>query len=300
MAIVCGTTAGRVARAAEGDNMQTSEVIREYEHDQRRRGLQPSTIRRRSYSLWAFQSWHGDLLAATEAEVNAYLDSLAGIGSPELGARARYCYLSNLGCFYRFAMRIGAVDADPSALIERPKLPPGIPRPIATADLRAALGQAPEKMAAMLSLGAFGGARCIGMANLEREHVWDHAEPGQVLLREKGDAQRLVPLHARLLSALRRHGLPRRGHVFTRRDGRQMTPGSVSQAINCYLRDLGIDATAHQLRHWYAVNVYQQSGGDLLLTQHLLGHRSVANTQVYAMFHQPKAAEVVHSLSVED
>ena len=59
----------------------------------------------------------------------------------------------------------------------------------------------------------------------------------------------------------------------------------------------GIQASAHQLRHWFATEVYEKSGNDLRLTQELLGHASPATTAIYTKWSQAKAMEVVAQLA---
>ncbi len=76
------------------------------------------------------------------------------------------------------------------------------------------------------------------------------------------------------------------------------TAASVSRKGNRFLHSLGIKATMHQLRHAFGTNVYQSSGGDLILTQGLLGHSSVATTQNYAAADVSKAAGVVGNLTI--
>jgi site-specific recombinase XerD len=69
----------------------------------------------------------------------------------------------------------------------------------------------------------------------------------------------------------------------------------MSATIGRYLRDLGIDATAHQLRHWFATNVYA-AGHDIRVTQELLGHSNPSTTSRYVAFSAVAAEAAVKSL----
>ena len=65
-----------------------------------------------------------------------------------------------------------------------------------------------------------------------------------------------MPLHPSVLEALRRLPMPRTGAIFVRPRGGRFTGNRLSVVIATYLREHGIDATAHQLRHWFATEVY--------------------------------------------
>ena len=60
--------------------------------------------------------------------------------------------------------------------------------------------------------------------------------------------------------------------------GRPLTPTTVGRKMS---KMLGKKYTTHQLRHRFASAVYKSSGNDIRVTQELLGHSSVATTQIY-------------------
>jgi Phage integrase family len=72
----------------------------------------------------------------------------------------------------------------------------------------------------------------------------------------------------------------------------------LSQHFNKWLREAGVDATANRLRHWFGMNVYQQTR-DLRLTQELLGHAEPQTTAVYCAYDRSAAAKVVGTLGFE-
>jgi len=71
----------------------------------------------------------------------------------------------------------------------------------------------------------------------------------------------------------------------------------VGIAISRYLRDLGIDATAHRARHWFATEVYAQ-GHDIRVTQELLGHSDPSTTAGYVAYSHVDAAAAVGALAL--
>jgi integrase/recombinase XerC len=69
----------------------------------------------------------------------------------------------------------------------------------------------------------------------------------------------------------------------------------VGNAIGHYLHDLGINATGHQLRHWFGSEVYANTH-DIRVTQELLGHSSPTTTAGYVAYSHVDAAAAVASL----
>jgi integrase/recombinase XerC len=229
--------------------------------------------------------------AACEEDVQRFLDER------RISARTRYAYLSNLHCFYQCAIRCGLAVSDPTFTILRPKLPRYLPRPIGDGDLQVALATAGTVMRAWIVLGAYGGLRCAEIAKLQRGDVIE----GERLLRihGKGDKERFVPMHPEVEMALRVAGMPRSGPVFRRPRGGPFPPAMVSREISLFLRSVGIDATAHQLRHWFGTKTYQACR-DIRVVQELLGHASPTTTAIYTAFSRDDAAAAVMALGLDE
>jgi integrase len=257
--------------------------------EQRRRGLNTKTIKNRLRRVERLEAFIGhSALEATEDEVQAFLDDQA------VCARSRSTYLSHLASFYRFARRHYGTP-DPTLDIHRPRVPRLLPRPIAEDDLEHALNVAKPQMRAWLALGAYEGLRCMEIAGLSREDVRDREPLPLLFVSGKGGNERLLPLNPFVLSVLRVYGMPRRGRLFSTRFGNAYSGGTVSKEISRFLHNEGIDATAHQLRHYFATTVYQRTH-DLRLVQELLGHRDPKTTTIYAAFDPQQAAAVVGML----
>lgn len=262
--------------------------------DQSRRSLSPETVRVRRVVLRSFYAALGgkELPQATKEDINEWLDSL------DLTARSRGKYLSHLHVFYRFCMAEGVMKSDPTALIDRPKVSRLLPRPISDNNLQMALDLAPPRIEAMLSLACYGGLRCMEIAAFQVEWIWRHAGTDALVIQGKGGVQRMVPLATAVDGALRRYGLPRSGHVFLTRYGTPYQPASISKLLADYLRGVGIEATAHQLRHWFGTEVYRRSR-DLVVTQELMGHSEPSTTRGYvAISPNPETMSMLRSLSV--
>lgn len=273
--------------------MSDKGLIRSHTLDQRRRGLQESTIGNRQRMLYHLSGWMGErgLLEATTEDIETFLDARKVL------RKTRYAYISSLHVFYQWAMFAGHLDIDPTARITRPKVRQGIPRPISDADLQLALSMARSEVRVIVALAAYEGMRCIEIARLTREDVLDDRQPALIVARGKGDKPRLIPLHPAVMESLWALPIPKNGPVLTWHNGDSLPPWKVSQLGNEYLHGLGIDATVHQLRHWFGTTLYRTSGKDLLLVRDMMGHSSITTTTVYAAFDRDGAAQAITALS---
>ena len=273
--------------------MNTAELIRAHHTDQVRRGLMASSIRQRDDRMAIFGRWlePRTLLDATRQDVERFLDER------NIGARTRYAWLSHLHGFYEWAIRDEMSTFDPTARIIRPKMRRALPRPASTDELRTALVQAEPNERCWILLAAYMGLRCQEIAGMRREDILE----GEGLLRvtkAKGGKERLLPLHPEVLSALKDLPMPRVGWIFTRPRGGAYTPAHMSVNFNAFLRRAGVDATAHQLRHWFGTNLYAQSH-DIRMTQEMLGHANPATTAIYTAFDKKAAAVAVRNMSFD-
>lgn len=259
--------------------------------DQERRGLMPRTIYKRCSQMLTWIRWcedRGGVLDQTHDDVQRFLDAR------RIGSRTRYHWISTLHVFYRWAIDHGHTASDPTVKVTRPRLRRSLPRPVSDGDLEVALSMAGPMMRAWVSLWALAGLRCAEVARLRSEDIVSDRTALRVV--GKGDKERIVPLHPDVLAALEYHGLPRRGYVFVRPQGGPFTPPLVSRTGCAYLRDIGVDATPHQFRHWFGTRTYE-SCKDIRVVQELMGHSSPVVTAVYAAFSEEASRSAVLSLA---
>ncbi len=168
---------------------------------------------------------------------------------------------------------------------------------------------------AMFELLYSSGLRVSELTSLDIHHVqsrehessaWIDLEACEVTVTGKGSKRRTVPVGTAALKAIR-EWLPFRKNqlecakagnadahaLFISTRGRRMTPRAVQQRIKEHARALGIpaDVHPHMLRHSFASHLLQSSG-DLRAVQEMLGHASIASTQVYTSLDFQRLAQV--------
>lgn len=209
--------------------------------------------------------------------------------APSSAARALAAWRS----FSRFCLRRGVIANDPARTLRFPRLPRRLPRTLPSNDLAQALdrlARAEDRSAprdrALLELAYSSGLRLSELVGLNRGDV--DAGGGLVRVRGKGRRERIVPVGEGALRALgalleARAGVARRDEpVFSGPRGTRLSGRTVQRVVKRRLADVarGLGVTPHALRHSFASHMLDR-GADLRAIQEMLGHRSLATTQVY-------------------
>lgn len=179
-----------------------------------------------------------------------------------------------LRVFFAWALVRGLVESDPAAALPSVRVPTGTPRPAPDHSLRSGLRWADSRVELMIRLAAHAGLRCCEIAAVRPRDVETDMVGSSLRVVGKGSRVRLVPLPDDLAAVVRNH------------DGEWLFPGQIDGHLSAaYVsklvsQSLPEGVTAHMLRHRYATRAYAAER-DLLAVQRLLGHASVATTQVY-------------------
>jgi integrase/recombinase XerC len=259
-------------------------------------GRAPSTVYARHRALVRLQAVVGvPLLEATAADVMRWRAGLA-VDSDTVRQ-----YVSHVHQFYVWAVRTGQLPVSPAEGLPVPPRSRRLPRPIADADLFAAIASAPDRILPWLVLAAWCGLRAKEIALLRRECILDTARPPLIIVAHdatKGRRERVVPICSYAYGVLV-PALPASGWAFRRLDLQPgpNTPARVSKLANEYLHSLGVLATLHQLRHWFGSYSYQISR-DLRAVQVLMGHAKPETTAGYVLVDQSGPAVWLEDLPV--
>lgn len=223
------------------------------------------------------------------------------LGHEHLSPGSRQTYYSGLAAWCEYLRLEGLRDDDPMLGLRAPRAPRWEPRPVERAHV-AALSVLPmrARTRVMVMLAAYMGLRRAEIARTRGEHM--DLVGGIATVHGKGQVVRRVPIHEQVARAASAAGMPATGWWFPTRAGRDghVRPGSVGDTITAVMRRAGIlEGSAHSLRHWYATTLVEE-GADLRTVQVLMGHSSLATTQVYVRASTALAREAVARLPVWD
>ncbi len=260
------------------------------------RGLSDNSLKSYRYDLLRLSKRldkRGKTLAAAHRE--DLLAALAAEVQQGKSARTVTRYLSTYRQYYRWLLREGAIDNDPVALIESPRIGRGLPKALTEQQVETLLA-APDtdtllglRDRAMLELMYATGLRVSELVNLELANL--NLNQGVIRVLGKGQKERLVPIGDEAHDCLNfylsdgRPGLlggaqTDRLFVTTRKSG--MTRQAFWYLVRRYAVRCGISKklSPHMLRHSFATHLLNH-GADLRVVQLLLGHSDLATTQIY-------------------
>jgi integrase/recombinase XerC len=261
------------------------------------RGLSATTIYARKGALRRLgAALPVPVIVATAADLYEWRAHLGGAAQTTLQA------VSSAKQFYLWAIAEGLRTDNPAGRLPVPRPPRMLPRPIAEDDLMAALEQAPPRIRPWIVLAAWCGLRAKEIAFLRAENIHLENEMPMLLVASdatKGSRERLIPLSAWVVGELAAAKLPTRGYAFRRHDGARgpNAPWLVSHLVSDFLRDCGIPATAHSMRHRFGTRTYRACR-DIRAVQDLMGHLSPETTAGYAAYDNAAGAAAVEALPV--
>ena len=224
--------------------------------------------------------------------IQAYLADLL---HRNLSVRSVSRRLSSMRQYYRWLLRMGRCEVDPTAQLGAPKAIKPLPKALAESEVEALL-RAPEgddpldlRDHAMLELMYACGLRVSELVKLQRSQM--SLNQGVVRITGKGDKERLVPMGEAAINAVQRYlsdGRPQLikermdEHIFVTKRGSAMTRQAFWYMIKRRAVQLEIDKdiSPHMLRHSFATHLLNH-GADLRVVQLLLGHSDLSTTQIY-------------------
>jgi integrase/recombinase XerD len=266
------------------------------------RGLAANTVAAYSRDLGGYLTFLGARGVTTApaidaSDVSGYVASLRTREAGALTASSAARMLSSVRGFHRYLLDERLAEVDVAAASKPPKLPSRLPKAISIEQmasvLDAATGETPQALrdAALLELLYATGARISEAVDL---NVDDVIEGDVVRLFGKGGKQRIVPLGSFARSAIDAY-LVRARPLFSARGsstpalflgarGQRMSRQNAWLIIRAVAdrANLGIEISPHTFRHSFATHLLA-GGADVRVVQELLGHSSVATTQIYTL-----------------
>ena len=276
---------------------QTLQVIEQFTDAMwMERGLSRNTLSAYRNDLSGLAGWllkQGKTLqTARRQDLLAYLsDRVDGGAKPRTTARL----LSSMRRFYRYQVREGQLQEDPSVRIDTPRIGRPLPDTLSESEVEALL-DAPDEQdtlgvrdRAMLELLYACGLRVSELVSMTSDQA--SLTQGVVRLVGKGNKERLVPMGEEAVDWLQYYLDESRPELaagssakqlFITRRGKGMTRQAFWYRIRHYAVKSGINKplSPHTLRHAFATHLLNH-GADLRVVQMLLGHSDLSTTQIY-------------------
>jgi integrase/recombinase XerD len=271
-------------------------------------GLSPNTLAAYRSDLMKFIRWRklhapGPLARLDIRTLTGYIDDLTGLGlAPSSIGR----HLACLSTFFRYLIFEGRLKENTARLLTSPAVwdrlptvlgPAAVERLLAAPDTTTRLGR--RDRAALETLYATGcrASEVVGLRPADLD-----LEKGMARCVGKGDKERVVPLGGRAREAIRSYLADRPALVlrhrettviFVTRYGRPLSRVGLWHIVKTHAMAAGLPTgvSPHTLRHSFATHLLA-GGADLRAVQEMLGHASIATTQIYTRVELSRLREV--------
>lgn len=224
-------------------------------------------------------------------------------------ARARK--VASLKSFFNYlSNKARLISSNPASELESPKIVKRLPRYLNIEEskqlLSAVSGEYPERDFAMLTLFLNCGMRLSELVGINLNNIKD----GNLTVIGKGDKERTIPLNNACLQALEAYipirpvnGVKDRNALFLSERKQRISKESVQKIVKRYIKDAGLDPqrySTHKLRHTAATLMYRYGNVDIRTLQELLGHESIATTEIYTHLGKQQLKDAVDSNPLSD
>lgn len=221
---------------------------------------------------------------------------LASLHDEKIAPRSQARILSGIRSFYHFLVLDGSMEADPTLLLESPKIGMKLPEVlsveeidllIASIDLSKREGQ---RNRAIIETMYSCGLRVSEACNLKLSDLY--LEEGFIKVEGKGSKQRLVPISERAIAEIKDYMINRaeidikpgnEDYLFVSAHlKKRMSRITLFHIIKELSEQVGIKKTIspHTLRHSFATHLLE-GGANLRVIQSMLGHEDIGTTEIY-------------------
>jgi len=295
----------------------TAQIERFLDYLAAERGLSPHTLAAYRRDLGRYETFLAgrgidDAAAARDEDVAGFVAHLSSVGHGDgkpyrTSSVARA--LAAVRSLHRFLVQEGDTDENPAVGVVRPRVPRTLPRPLSVDEIGRILaspaGGTPVSLrdAAILETLYGAGLRVSELAALDVDDV--DLEEGSVRVIGKGNKERVVPLGSYARDALGAYltrarpslaSRASRSALFLNHRGGRLTRQGCDRILRGHARRAGLTkrVSPHVLRHSFATHL-MEGGADVRVVQELLGHASVATTQIYTLVTEQHLREVYFS-----
>lgn len=238
----------------------------------------------------------------SEGDLHTFLAELGDMG---IQARSQARLLSGIRALYRYMMLEGLIDQDPTEFIEFPYIGRSLPDVLATSEIDAMIAaidygkKEALRNEAIIETMYGSGLRVSELIGLRISRI--ALDDQYVRVMGKGAKERLVPLSPRSVELIREYmsarmdGPIKPGNediLFLNRRGAALTRVMVFYIIRDLAAVAGIqkEVSPHTLRHSFATHLLE-GGANLRAIQEMLGHESIATTEIYVHLDRTRLRE---------
>ena len=261
------------------------------------RGLSQNTVSAYARDLTRFGNFceESSLTNVDQITRDVLSEFVRGVGSSGLAARSVARVVSSVRGLTRFLLLDGWTEEDPGARLRSPKFGRPLPDVLTREDVEAILA-VPDRStprglrdAAMLELLYSSGLRVSELCGLRLNSIQE--DPPILVVRGKGDKERLVPVGPLALDAIKAYLLEGRPEIekgtsspwlFVGRPGKALTREGFWKNLKRIALQSGVTkkVSPHTLRHSFATHLLE-GGADLRSVQEMLGHADISTTEIY-------------------
>lgn len=237
--------------------------------------------------------------------IEGYLKSL----KKKIATKSMARKLTAIKVFHHFLLVEKEVETDVSKSFSAPKIEKNLPQVLSIDEVVSILERVDKtkplglRNSALLELIYGSGLRVSELLDIQMEDI--HLNQGYVIVKGKGEKERMVPISDMSSIALRNYIIKSRelllkgnqlNYLFINNEGHQLSRQGFFKILKKLASDAGVktDCSPHTLRHSFATHLLE-NGMDLRTLQSLLGHEDITTTQIYTHISQKRIKEIYKS-----
>ena len=232
----------------------------------------------------------------------------AGLHDIGIHPRSQARIISGVRSFFQYLLMEDYIRQDPSELLESPKIGKHLPDILTVSEIDALIASIDrstregQRNCSILETLYSCGLRVSELCNLKYSDLY--LDEGFIKVEGKGSKQRLVPISPRAIKEIRTYFLTRNeltnikpgfeDYVYINRCGRNLTRVMVFYVIKDAAQRIGLKKTIspHTFRHSFATHLLE-GGANLRAIQAMLGHESIATTEIYTTIDRSRLREEI-------
>jgi len=244
------------------------------------------------------------LKSVTLSDLYSYMSFVSNSRSNSVYARARK--VASLKSFYKYLTNKAKVlDVNPAQELESPKIIKRLPRYLNIEESKKLLSSVDGKFSArdyaILTLFLNCGLRLSELVGINLNNIKNNT----LRVIGKGNKERVIPLNSACIEAINNYmkerpveGVTDKNALFLSERRQRISKATVQHIVKKYIISAGLDPrrySTHKLRHTAATLMYKYGHVDIRTLQKLLGHESIATTEIYTHLDDQQLQNAVES-----